>query len=293
MHTNSLIIQGNMPDQQLQEQLGDILSSGSLVTLAHNIWQLTEWPMEDYIALSAWCANNQLDCASVPLHRQPGDYGLLAMDMDSTLIAVECIDEIADMLNLKPQVAAITESTMRGEMPFSESLTRRVALLAGLQASELERVYQQRVTLNPGAERLINRLKQLGIKTLLVSGGFTFFTHRLRDRLGIDVAAANELEIVDGRLTGRVLGDILDGQAKADWLKRVASEFGVPLKATIAVGDGANDIPMLTTTGLSFAYHAKPIVRDTATHTINFNGLDAILPLLGDGLEKIHANNHA
>ena len=285
MDSDFLVIQGEMPDEQLQEHLTERLSSGTLLAPAPGIWQLADWPEADYPDLKEWCASQHLDCAKVPAARRIEDFGLLAMDMDSTLIAVECIDEIADMLGLKPQVAAITEAAMRGEMVFAESLTRRVALLAGLDASLLEQVYHERVTLNPGAERLIQRLQQAGIKTLLVSGGFTFFTSRLKERLGLDFAAANELEIINGRLTGRVLGDILGAEAKAALLKQTADTLGIPLAATVAVGDGANDLPMLGAAGVSFAFRAKPVVRDKAAYAINFNGLDAILPILGDGLE--------
>ena len=285
MNTDILVIQGHMPEAQLQDYLAEHLSSGSLVPLAPGVWQLADWPEADYPTLAAWCHSQRLDCARVPSARKLEHFGLLAMDMDSTLIAVECIDEIADMLGLKPQVAAITEAAMRGEMAFAESLTRRVALLAGLDANLLDQVYQERVVLNPGAERLIRRLQQAGIKTLLVSGGFTFFTERLKDRLGLDFAAANELEIVNGRLTGRVLGDILGAEAKAAQLKQTAEHLGIPLTATVAVGDGANDLPMLGSAGVSFAFRAKPVVREKAAYAINFNGLDAILPVLGDGLE--------
>jgi phosphoserine phosphatase len=202
------------------------------------------------------------------------------MDMDSTLISIECIDEIADMQGLKPQVAAITESAMRGEIEFAESLRRRVALLEGLDESALQRVYDERLQFNPGAETLLSELQGRGIKTLLVSGGFTFFTERLKQRVGLDYAYANVLEIVDGKLTGRVLGDVLDAQGKADWLNRVRTELELSSEQVVAIGDGANDLKMMAAAGIGIAYHAKPVVRAQATYAISHMGLEGALNLL-------------
>ena len=236
-------------------------------------------PAEDFIR--RWSQQHRVDWAWVPTSRRSKDFGLLAMDMDSTLIAVECIDEIADMLGLKPQVAAITESAMRGEIEFAESLRRRVALLAGLPAAELERVYDERVRLNRGAETLLAHARAQGIRTLLVSGGFTFFTDRLKDRLGLDYTAANTLEIDNGRLTGRVEGRILDARGKAEQLVQTAAHLGLAPGQTIAIGDGANDLHMLDAAGVSIAFHAKPVVQERAQHAINFGGLDTAIALLG------------
>lgn len=231
--------------------------------------------------IAAYCFAQQIDYAFVPRSRQPSGFGLLVMDMDSTLISIECIDEIADMQGLKPQVAAITEAAMRGEIDFAESLRRRVALLAGLDEHALQRVYDERLRLNPGAETLLAGLEQHGIRTLLVSGGFVFFTERLKARLGLDFACANELEITNGKLTGRVLGKIFDAQGKADCLNRIRAELALQPEQVIALGDGANDLKMMAAAGVSIAYHAKPVVRNQADYALNFVGLDGVLPLLG------------
>jgi phosphoserine phosphatase len=201
------------------------------------------------------------------------------MDMDSTLISIECIDEIADMQGLKPQVAEITEAAMRGEIDFAESLRRRVALLGGLDESALQRVYEQRLLLNPGAELMLDELKRRGIKTLLVSGGFVFFTERLKVRLGLDFAHANTLEIANGKLTGKVSGQIVDAQSKADWLNHVRKELELQPEQVIAMGDGANDLKMMAQAGVSVAYHAKPVVRAQASYALNFVGLDGVVNL--------------
>lgn len=230
--------------------------------------------------IQAWCETQQLDCAFVPEHQTLADFGLVVMDMDSTLISIECIDEIADMLGIKPQVAAITESAMRGEIEFAESLQRRVALLAGLDQSALQRVYDERLQLNPGAEQLIDTLKAHGIKTLLVSGGFTFFTQRLQIRLGLDFTHANALEIVNGKLTGKISGEIVDAQSKSDWLIRIRDQLNLRKEQVIAIGDGANDLKMMAAAGVGIAYHAKPVVREQATYALNHVGLDGLLNLL-------------
>ncbi len=209
--------------------------------------------------------------------------GLLQMDMDSTLIRCECIDEIADFLGIRKEVAAITERAMRGEIDFAESLIARVQLLAGLEASVLDEVYRDRVRLTDGAERLIGELKRHGWKVGLVSGGFTRFTERLKARLGLDYACANELEIRDGRLTGAVLGDIVDGEVKRRTLLEQAAAFGIPIEQTVAVGDGANDLPMIRAAGLGIAFHAKPKVEAEADVCIRSGGLDEILDILNPG----------
>lgn len=232
--------------------------------------------------VAAYCEQHRLDFGFVPRHQRLADFGLLVMDMDSTLISIECIDEIADMQGLKPQVAAITEAAMRGEIDFAESLRRRVALLAGLDESALQRVYDERLRLNPGAEAMLAALKRQGIKTLLVSGGFRFFTERLQARLGLDFTYANTLEIEHGKLTGRVLGEIVDAQHKADRLQQIRDQLGLRPQQVIAMGDGANDLKMMAVAGIGIAYHAKPVVRAQATHALNFVGLDGLINLFDD-----------
>ncbi len=226
-----------------------------------------------------FCYEHQLDYGFVRAGQHLSDFGLVVMDMDSTLISIECIDEIADMQGLKPQVAEITEAAMRGEIDFAESLRRRVALLEGLEEGALQRVYNERLRFNPGAEIMLAELKKHGIKTLLVSGGFVFFTERLKARLGLDFAQANTLEIVDGKLTGKVLGKIVDAQAKADWLVKTRDELELQPSQVIAMGDGANDLKMMAQAGVSIAYHAKPVVRVQASYALNFVGLDGLVRL--------------
>ncbi len=208
------------------------------------------------------------------------DFKLLAMDMDSTLITIECIDEIADMQGLKPQVAAITEAAMRGELVFAESLIQRVALLKGLPAEALQRVYDERLALSPGAEQLLQAVQEAGIKTLLVSGGFTFFTDRIKARLQLDFTHANQLEIVDGKLTGKVLGEIVDAEEKRRTVERTCAALGISPQQAIVMGDGANDLAMMGIAGLSVAFRAKPVVRAQARVALNFVGLDGVVALL-------------
>lgn len=226
-----------------------------------------------------WSESHGVDAAFVPAGRRLADCRVLAMDMDSTLINIECIDEIAAWAGRGEQVAQITEAAMRGEIKdFAESLRRRVALLQGVSAQALERVYEDTLRLNPGAERLLASARDAGIKTLLVSGGFTFFTERLRERLRLDSAHANTLEIgPDGLLTGQVLGDILDADAKARHLSAFAQQHGAQREQIIALGDGANDLKMLALAGYAVAYHAKPIVRRQAPYALNVSGLDGVL----------------
>jgi phosphoserine phosphatase len=219
------------------------------------------------------------DVALVPQGRVLERVRLVAFDMDSTLIAIECIDEIADLHGIKPQVAAITASAMRGEIDFPESLRRRVALLAGLPVTALERVYEERLRLSPGAERMLEGFAAVGAQFLLVSGGFTFFTDRLRDRLALHFTASNRLEVKDGALTGRIEGAIVDADAKALALRERAAALRGADGLVVAIGDGANDLPMLRAADVSVAYRAKPIVRAATAHAIDHCGLDAALNL--------------
>ncbi|MDO5289016.1 MAG: phosphoserine phosphatase SerB [Pseudomonadota bacterium] len=214
------------------------------------------------------------------------DFRLIAFDMDSTLINIECVDEIAATAGRGAEVAAITEAAMRGEITdFKDSLRRRVALLQGVGLAQLEAVYRDRLRLHPGAAELVLAAKAAGLKVLLVSGGFTWFTERLRPRLGLDFTRANQLEVAQGRLTGRITaqvwGDIVDGAMKRQTLCEVCSLLGIAPAQAIAVGDGANDLEMMGAAGLSVAYRAKPVVRARASVVIDEGGLDRLLDVLG------------
>jgi phosphoserine phosphatase len=222
----------------------------------------------------------QVDATFIEAGRTLADFSLVAMDMDSTLITIECIDEIADMQGLKSRVAAITEAAMRGELDFAESLTRRVALLKGLEASALDRVYDERLAISMGGEAMLAAVKAAGLKTLLVSGGFTFFTERLKDRLGLDFTHANVLEVDGGRLTGRVVDGIVDADEKMRTVQRVCAGMGIGPQQAIVMGDGANDLKMMSIAGLSLAFRAKPVVRRQADVALNFTGLDGLLAIL-------------
>lgn len=204
---------------------------------------------------------------------------LIAFDMDSTLIQAEIIDELAKMKGVGQEVSRVTEAAMRGELDFQQSFTRRLSLLQGLPETRVLGLLA-RVPLTPGAERLISTLKRQGYKVAILSGGFMFFGRSLQSRLGIDYLFANELEIVDGLVTGRVVPPIMDGQRKAEMLREIANREGIALEDTVAVGDGANDLPMLNLAGMGIAYRAKPVVRQSAQHAISTLGLDAILYLL-------------
>ena len=213
------------------------------------------------------------------------DFKLIAFDMDSTLINIECVDEIADAVGRKTEVAAITEAAMRGEITdFKDSLRRRVALLKGVSVESMDAVYRERLRLNLGAAELVRACKDAGLKVLLVSGGFTFFADRVRDLLDIDYLRANELEIENGVLTGRLVdqpwGDICDGEEKRRMLVETCAQLGINPLQSIAMGDGANDLPMMGAAGLSVAYHAKPKVREQAMVAINAGGLDRLLELM-------------
>jgi phosphoserine phosphatase len=216
------------------------------------------------------------------LERLPrlGDYGLLVFDMDSTLVTIETIDEIADHCGKKPQVAAITEAAMRGEITdYADSLRRRVALLEGIDLGALEQVYRERMHLSAGAERLIAAARHAGLRTLLVSGGFTFFTERLQQRLGLDFTHSNTLGIAGDRLDGRVVGEIVDAAVKARTVAATCESLGLEPKDAIVMGDGANDLAMMAIAGFSVAYHAKPAVREFASCAFDHCGLDGLLDL--------------
>ena len=272
-----LVIQGQHVEPLLLAHLAG-LAGGEPSSVGANAFVFSVSSQQPEIA--SYCSAHQLDCAFVPDELNLSSIGLVVMDMDSTLISIECIDEIADMFGLKSEVASITESAMRGEIEFSESLRRRVALLEGLDEDALERVYDDRLKLNPGAEFMLRELKQRNIRTLLVSGGFTFYTERLQSELGIDYACSNRLEIRDGKLTGKVLGSIVDAQGKADALERTRTTLGFRKEQVVAIGDGANDLKMMAAAGTGIAYHAKPVVRAQATFSIDHVGLEGVIHLL-------------
>jgi phosphoserine phosphatase len=225
-----------------------------------------------------------LQVAGLTLPLLLSDFKLIAFDMDSTLINIECVDEIADAVGKKAEVTAITEAAMRGEITdYKASLRQRVALLKGVTVAQIDQLYRERLRLNPGAVELVTACKLAGLKVLLVSGGFTHFTDRVRDQLGIDFTRSNLLEVKDGALTGRMVdqawGDICDGDEKRTMLLQTCEQLGIAPAQAIAVGDGANDLPMMGVAGLSVAYHAKPAVREQAMVQINSGGLDRLLTL--------------
>ncbi|MFZ5524085.1 MAG: phosphoserine phosphatase SerB [Pseudomonadota bacterium] len=260
------------------DRIANLSNATRIEQISLKVYRLTEAKPQPHIA--AYCFEHRIDYGFVAQDSHLSNIGLVVMDMDSTLISIECIDEIADMHGLKPQVSAITEAAMRGDIDFAESLRRRVALLQGLDENALQRVYDERLRLNPGAGIMLAGLKQHCIKTLLVSGGFTFFTERLKHRLGLDYTHANTLEIAGGKLTGKVAGKIFDAQGKADCLIRIREELGLKPAQVVAMGDGANDLKMMAQAGISIAYHAKPVVREQASYALNFAGLDGLLNLL-------------
>ena len=280
-----LVIQGEDVASADLRALHTICSANGIERIgyvAHQAFRLARANLDSREAVKKHCDAAQLDFAFVPSGRRLDAMGLLAMDMDSTLITIECIDEIADFIGRKAEVSAVTASAMRGEIDWPESLRRRVALLAGLDESVLQRVYDERLTLSPGADVLIATAKRAGIRTLLVSGGFTFFTERLKIRLGFDFSFSNTLEVVGGKLTGHVTGPLCDAPSKARHLRTARDKLGLRREQIVVIGDGANDLQMMREAGLSVAYRAKPVVQAQAQAAINFVGLDGVLALFDE-----------
>ena len=230
-------------------------------------------------AVARWAEQRQVDYAFMPQGRRFADLKLLAMDMDSTLITIECIDELGDLAGRKAEIAAITARAMRGEIEYRESLRRRVAALSGLAEDSLTRVYEERLRLTPGADALIGACKEHGLKVLLVSGGFTFFTDRLKARLGLEHTISNVLEVKGGKLTGALIGEIVDADAKAAKFREVLLELKATREESVAIGDGANDLKMMKEAGVSVAFRAKPVVQAQASCALNWSGLDGVVNL--------------
>jgi len=273
----NLVIQGGVVAEHDLLQIAHLAGARHIARLSATAYRLTGAQQRPSIA--EYCIRAGLDCGFVPEERKLADMRLLAIDMDSTLITIECIDEVADLAGLKAEVAAITAAAMAGELDYAQSLRRRVALLRGMDQEALLRVYDERLRLSPGAETMLDSMHRAGIKTLLVSGGFSFFTERLKSRLSLDYSYSNVLDIVGGRISGRVNGDIVDAEAKAAKLRALRDELGIPRSAIIAIGDGANDLAMMAEAGVSIAYRAKPVTRSKAGYALDYTGLDGVLNL--------------
>jgi phosphoserine phosphatase len=273
----NLVVQGSSMTAEQALEVARLAGSTQPYKIAERAWRIFNAAVAE--SISSFCEKNRIDHAWVPEGRRFADLRLLAMDMDSTLINIECIDELGDLAGRKGEVAQITAQAMRGELDYPQSLRKRVALLAGLDESVLERVYTERLCLTPGAEALIAACKAHAVKLLLVSGGFSFFTERLRQRLGLDYTISNRLEVRAGKLTGEVLGEIVDAEAKAAKFRAVADELEAQKAQTLAIGDGANDLKMMALAGYSIAFRAKPVVRARASCALDWSGLDAAVNL--------------
>jgi len=306
-HLRTVVMGPGLSDQTLANLVGELHTRGQLVTGMRTLSQsfpAVELALEgDPIPpadltrqLQGPAETAGVDLAVLPAAGDRPDWGLLMMDMDSTLLAVECIDEIAEHAGVKDQVAAITERAMQGELDFKGSLVERVGMLADLPEGVLEEVYNERIQANPGAKRLLEAARGMGIRIAVVSGGFTFFTERLEADLGLDFTNANVLEIADGRLTGRVVGEIVDGAVKAASLRDLRQRLDLDREQLIAMGDGANDLAMIAEAGLGVAYHAKPRVRAEAPYNLAATSLDGLLYLLGltdDDIESYRERDRA
>jgi phosphoserine phosphatase len=272
-----LILQGNDIETGDLKTLAKLTGARGIEQVTPGTFRLMQAQQDP--AVPTFCEGARLDYGYVPPERRLTDYRLLVMDMDSTLITIETIDELADLVGLKTEVAAITEAAMRGEIEYNESLRQRVAVLKGLGEDALQRVFEERVKLTPGAEKLLAAAQRAGVKTLLVSGGFTYVTDRLQTRLKLDYARSNCLELVDGKLTGGIVGEIVNADGKREALLEVRDRLGIAREQIIGIGDGANDLKFMAECGVSIAYHAKPIVRGQTTYALNYVDLSGVLPL--------------
>jgi len=273
----NLVVQGPALASGDLEALALLVKPQARRQVAERAWHFLGATKNEGVA--ALCEARRIDHAWMPAGRRFADLRLLAMDMDSTLITIECIDELGELARKGTEIAAITAQAMRGEIEYRESLTRRVSALAGMKEDVLAQVYEERLKLTPGAEALLAACRKHGVQILLVSGGFTFFTERLKERLGLNHTISNVLEIKHGKLTGALVGDIVDADAKAAKFRAVAKELGASKDQTVAIGDGANDLKMMNEAGISVAFHAKPVVRAQATCALNRSGLDAVVNL--------------
>jgi phosphoserine phosphatase len=274
----NLVVQGPALGSGDLEALALLAKPRTLRQVAERAWHLVGAMKNEGIA--PLCESRRIDHAWLPEGRRFADLKLVAMDMDSTLITIECIDELGELAGKKAEIAAITEQAMRGEIEYRESLRRRVAALAGLEEASLKTVYDERLKLTPGADALVAACKKHGVKLLLVSGGFTFFTERLKARLGIEHTISNVLEVKSGKLTGALVGEVVDADAKAAKFREVLSKLKAKKDESLAIGDGANDLKMMREAGFSVAFRAKPLVRAQASCAINYCGLDAVANLL-------------
>jgi phosphoserine phosphatase len=272
-----LVIQGEEVETPDLKEIAKLSGSTRIEGIGNNAFRLHDYKTQEGVAV--YCANAKLDFAFVPQPRKLSDFRMLVMDMDSTLITIETIDELSDLVGRKAEVAAVTAQAMRGEIEYDESIRRRVAVLKGLEESALDQLYTERVTLSPGAERMIAGVKKAGLKILLVSGGFTHVTGKLKARLGLDYVRSSKLAVRDGRFTGELEGRIVNADVKREALFEARDEVGATRDQIIAMGDGANDLKFMGEAGVSIAYRAKPVVRAKATYCFDFVGLDGVLNL--------------